>query len=539
MVAWESPAVARLCRGRWMALLFVLVSMAGDVASAADTPPQRPNILFAIADDWSFPHAGAYGCTWVKTPGFDRVAREGVLFTRAYTPNAKCAPSRACILTGRNSWQLKEAANHIPYFPAEFKSFVEALADHEYTVGMTAKGWGPGIANDKDGKPRQMTGKAFNARKLKPLTSGITPNDYAGNFEDFLATTQKDEPWCFWYGSLEPHRGYEYGSGVAKGGKKTSDIDRVPAFWPDNDVVRNDMLDYALETEHFDAHLSRMLDLLEKRGELANTIVLVTADNGMPFPRAKGQEYELSNHLPLAIMWPRGIKGAGRRVDDYVSFIDFAPTFIEAAGLKPEQSGMAPMTGRSLFDIFASDKSGQVIATRDHVLIGKERHDVGRPGDQGYPIRGMVKGNRLFLMNFETGRYPAGNPLAGYPNVDAGATKTEILKNRENASLAQFWQMSFGFRPAEEMYDLSRDVDCINNLAYQTEHQAAQRAMKEQLIARLKEQGDPRMSGNGKVFDDYEYADKKFKGLYDRLKAGEAVVPGWINKSDMQPEAEK
>lgn len=517
-------------RRLWICLLTVFLSN----AAAADEV--RPNILFAIADDWSYPHAGAYGCTWVKTPGFDRVAREGILFNRAYTPNAKCAPSRACILTGRNSWQLKEAANHIPYFPAEFKSFAEVLGERGYTVGMTSKGWAPGIANDKNGKPRQMTGKPFNARKLKPATTGIAPNDYAGNFEDFLASAEKGKPWCFWYGSLEPHRGYEYGSGAAKGGKKTSDLDRVPPYWPDNDVVRNDILDYAFETEHFDSHLSRMLDILEKRGELANTLVVVTADNGMPFPRAKGQEYEVSNHLPLAMMWPKGIKGAGRKVDDYVSFIDLAPTFIEVAALNPDTTGMAPMTGRSLTEIFATEKSGQVNPKRDHVLIGKERHDVGRPNDQGYPIRGIVKDNKLFLINFETTRYPAGNPLAGYPNVDASPTKTELLKLRDDPMLSRFWRMSFGFRQAEELFDLSKDADCVTNLAGQTEQIATQQAMKELLLATLKAQGDPRMEGNGKIFDDYPYADGKFKDLYNRLKAGETIVPGWINKNDMQPE---
>ena len=93
------------------------------------------------------------------------------------------------------------------------------------------------------------------------------------------------------------------------------------------------MLDYAFEIEHFDAHLVRMLEELESRGQLDNTLVVVTADNGMPFPRIKGQEYELSNHLPLAVMWPKGITSPGRTIDDYVSFIDFAPTFVEAAGL--------------------------------------------------------------------------------------------------------------------------------------------------------------------------------------------------------------
>src|SRR4051812_46824618 len=81
----------------------------------------RPNILFAISDDQSFPYASAYGTAWVKTPAFDRVAREGLLFMRAYTPNSKCAPSRACVLTGRNSWQLEEAANHAGFYPTNGK----------------------------------------------------------------------------------------------------------------------------------------------------------------------------------------------------------------------------------------------------------------------------------------------------------------------------------------------------------------------------------------------------------------------------------
>jgi hypothetical protein len=226
--------------------------------------PAKPNILFAIADDWSFGHAGAYGCKWVKTPAMDRVAREGILFTHAYTPNAKCTPSRSCIITGRNSWQLKAAADHWSIFPPEFKSFVEAMGERAYVTGMTGKGWGPGIAKDAAGQPRQMTGKPFDARKTAPPTNEMSRIDYAGNFADFLEAAPKDQPWFFWYGAHEPHRDYEYGSGVSKGGKKTSDIDRVPACWPDTEEVRNDMLDYALEVEHFDRHLERNAGRIEK-----------------------------------------------------------------------------------------------------------------------------------------------------------------------------------------------------------------------------------------------------------------------------------
>ncbi|MEL7535223.1 MAG: sulfatase-like hydrolase/transferase, partial [Bacteroidota bacterium] len=112
--------------------------------SPSKTSNQKPpNILIAIADDVSFPHMGAYGCSWVKTPNFDRVAREGLLFQNAYTPNAKCAPSRSIILTGRNSWQLEAAANHVPFFPDKFKTVFEVLAENQYFNGHVAKGWAP------------------------------------------------------------------------------------------------------------------------------------------------------------------------------------------------------------------------------------------------------------------------------------------------------------------------------------------------------------------------------------------------------------
>ncbi len=498
----------------------------------------RPNILFAIADDWS-PHAGAYGTKWVKTPAFDRVAREGILFTRAYTPNAKCAPSRACLLTGRNSWQLKDAANHICYFPPEFKGWGEALAEHGWFVGHTLKGWGPGVANGADGKPRQMTGKPFNARKAAPPTPEISNNDYAGNFEDFLAAAPAGQPWCFWYGAVEPHRGYEFGSGVAKGGKQLTDIDRVPGMWPDNETVRNDLLDYGFEVEHFDRHLGRMLEALEKRGLLENTLVIVTADHGMPFPRSKGNAYEISNHVPFAAMWKGGIAKPGRTVEDYVSFVDVAPTLIEVAGLTWAETKMAESPGRSLTDIFRSEKSGQVNPARDHVLIGKERTDIGRPNDWGYPIRGIIRDEMLYLKNFEPARWPAGNPETGYLDCDGGSTKSFILAAHRESPSNEPWQLCFGMRPAEELYDLKSDPDCLRNLAA-TPASANRRAhLHEVLVAELKAQGDPRIVGDGSIFDKYPHANPANVNFYERFLAGEKLKAGWVKESDFEKAPQK
>ena len=511
-----------------------ILSLGACSTEPAAKTAQRPNILFCIADDASYPHMGAYGPDWVKTPAFDRVAREGVLFTNAYTPNAKCAPSRASILTGRNSWQLKEAANHMPFFPLEFKTYVEALAEAGYFVGKTAKGWAPGVALDAEGNPRALTGAAFDKKESPPPASGISKTDYAANFNDFLSAKPDGAAWAFWYGGHEPHRRYEYGSGVAKGGKNLTDIGQVPQFWPDNEIIRNDMLDYAFEIEHFDQHLARMLRALEERGELDNTLVVVTADNGMPFPRIKGQEYELSNHLPLAVMWKQGLVSPGRVVDDFVSFIDFAPTFIELAALRWDETGMQPSPGRSLSDILYSAKSGQVNPERDHVLIGKERHDIGRPHDWGYPIRGIVKGGWLYLRNYETSRWPAGNPETGYLNCDGSPTKTEILQSRTKQPPRPFWQLSFGKRSDEEMYDVRNDPECMNNLAAGIEQAAAKAALKQQLLTELKAQRDPRVLGQGHVFDEYPNALEKWRNFYERSMNGDADTANWINPSDIE-----
>lgn len=383
---------------------------------ACNTEPiqskEQPNVLFCIMDDASF-HMSAYGTKWCQTPAFDRLAKEGILFTNAYTPNAKCAPSRAALITGRNSWQLEEAANHVVNFPAKFKTFPEALRENGYITAHTGKGWGPGNPGKINGEPRLLIGEFINKHQMKPWASGMSREDYAANFDEFLNTLSDNQPWFFWYGAREPHRGYEYGSGQKVGNKTLESIDSVPAFWPDGEIVRNDMLDYALEIEYADSHLGRMIENLEKRGLLENTIIVMTSDHGMPFPRCKAQEYEYSNHVPLAIMWPKGIKNPGRTVKDMVSFIDFAPTFLELAGVPFEASGLHPSPGQSLTDILYSEKSGQVNPKRDIVLIGKERHDYSRPKNQGYPIRGIVSEDYLYLYNYDITLWPTGNPEIG------------------------------------------------------------------------------------------------------------------------------
>jgi arylsulfatase A-like enzyme len=453
----------------------------------------RPNILFAIADDAS--HMGAHDDTFVKTPAFDRVCRDGVRFSAAFTTNPKCAPSRASILTGRHTWQLEEAANHYSVFPAKFAVYPDLLEAAGYHVGHTGKGWAPGDFK-AGGFARNPAGPEWNARKLTPPAgSRVSDCDYTANLRDFLDAAAPGQPFCFWYGGREPHRPYTPGEG-ARHGKKPAEV-VVPPYLPDDDTVRGDLCDYAFEVEWFDRQLGQMLAELERRGRLANTLVVVTSDNGMPFPRVKGQMYECDFRLPLAVMWAGRVPG-GRTSDDLVSFTDFAPTFLDAAGL----AATPGMAGRSLLPILERPGNGVLDPSRDHVVMGRERHDLGRENDLGYPVRCLRERRYLYVRNLAPERWPAGNPETGFTNCDSSPTKTRVLELQEQGD-DRYYRLAFGKRPAEELYDIVTDEPCLHNLAGDPRFEDLRRRMAERLARILRETGDPRSGDNGDVFERY------------------------------------
>lgn len=466
---------------------------------------KRPNILFMIADDWGRGHAGAYGTSWIKTPAFDRVAREGVLFTNCFTSNPKCSPSRATILTGRNSWQLKEAVNHMSIFPNEFAVYPQILEKAGYHVGLTGKGWGPGDYQSTGWK-HNPAGHEYQKRTLKPPYQGISNRDYAGNFKDFLAARPANAPFCFWLGTQEPHRAYEIGSGE-RAGRNPADV-VLPKYYPNHRTVRSDMLDYALEVEWMDQQFGQALASLEQTGELDNTLIVVTSDHGMPFPRVKGQIYEDGFHIPLAVRWGSAMKG-GRVVDDFINFRDLAPTFLEAAGLPRA----ATMTGKSFLDVLTSNRTGVVDASRDFMIVGKERHDLGRPNDWGYPVRAIRTREFLYVRNYEPDRWPVGNPETGYRNCDPSPTKDLLT-----SAFDEHYLMSFGKRPAEELYDLKADAECIRNLAWDLRFAATKRQLQQKMNDTLRAEGDPRALGRAEFFDTIQYTGPRRHSYEEWLK---------------------
>jgi N-sulfoglucosamine sulfohydrolase len=480
------------------------------VAPAAET---RPNILFIIFDDWGWQHAGAYGSTWVKTPNFDRVAREGVLFKNAFTSNPKCSPCRASILTGRNTWQLKEAVSHGGMFPDGFEVYPDLLEKAGYAVGLTGKGWGPGDFKTVAKRTRNPSGPSFDEHKSTPPASGMGRIDYAKNFDAFLQQRPKEKPFCFWMGFQEPHRGYELNSGV-KFGKNLADV-KVPSYLPNTATVRGDLADYAVEVEWADAYIGKAIAMLEARGELENTLVIVTSDHGMPFPYVKGQIHEDGFRLPLAMRWGKAIK-PGRVVEDFINVRDFAPTYMELAGLRPH----AQMTGRSLAALLRSPNSGWV-ENRDTMLVGKERHDLGRPNDAGYPVRALRTKDFLYVHNFHPDRWPAGNPETDFGNCDPSPTK-EFLKTIGGT----FYDLSFGKRLPDELYDLRRDPEGVNNLAHDLFYAGTLNELRTKMMALLKEDKDPRVLGDAATLESYHYVGGRTKAYDMWLKIQEAKAAG-------------
>ncbi|MFA7473090.1 MAG: sulfatase [Spirosomataceae bacterium] len=506
-----------------------------DVKKMKAQVPRRPNILFAIADDQSFPHFSALGSNTFRTPHFDAVAKKGVLFLNAFVAAPQCSPSRAALLTGRPIWQLEEAGTHSSYFPKKFPVFTDGLERVGYFLGYTGKPWGPGNFEDA-GWSRNPVGPAYNRHQLEVRpTEGIHRTDYAANFKEFLSQRPSGQPFFFWYGGHEPHRVYEMGSGK-RAGFTISDTE-IPDFLPRTDEIRKDLLDYALEIEWFDFQLGQMIELLDELGELDNTIIVVTADNGMAFPHAKANLHEFGIHVPLAICGP-GVENPGRIVDNLVSLIDLCPTFLEA-GSAPLHEGIV---GRSLWPILKEWSSENSKSDRNFILTGRERHTHARPSNVGYPARAIRTADYLYILNLYPDRWPVGDPppqnnlqtqtnsearpvVEGYEDIDSSPSKTFMIEHQNRYQY--LFQLAFQKRGAEELYDIKNDPYCLKNLASSPKMKEVKDELKRELIQQLTEQADPRIVGGGEVFDSYPRfgAMRLFEGFRERGKYNPEFSP--------------
>ena len=469
--------------------IIVLGSFTSCKSNQEDKPP---NILFLIADDWSFPHASIYGDPVVKTPNFDRLAREGALFTNAYVASPSCSPSRASILTGRYPHQLESAGNLWSVIPKKFPNYVSLLEGNGYFTGKSRKGWSPGNF-EKGGYAHNPAGKDYKT------------------FKGFIDSLPAETPFCFWFGSYDPHRAYDPNTGMQSG----LDIDQVivPEFMPDVPCVRNDILDYYYEVERFDRECGEIIALLEEKGMLDNTLIVMTSDNGMPFPRAKANLYDYGTRMPLAVRWPKKVK-AGQEIEEFVSFVDFAPSFLEAAGITAPES----MSGKSIWPLLKAKKNAEAYA---NVFIERERHANVRAGDLSYPMRAIRDKEYLFIRNVLPERWPAGDPqvhqaVGQYGDVDNSISKflTEVRDGETEA--IPYFKLSFDKRPEEELYDIVKDPYQLNNLAIEPEYANVLAKYRAQLLNWMEESNDPRFENPETIYwDTVEYVPNYSNQQYD------------------------
>lgn len=442
------------------------------LACAPSVPDARPNLVLVFADDWSWPHAGAYGDAAVRTPHFDELAERGTLFTHAFTSSPSCTPSRGALLTGQHFFRLGSAANLWGEWPEDLDEYPALLEESGYHVGSVGKGWGPGRHPGREHNP---AGRRF------------------ATVEDFLEK-RRQRPFALWFGSRRPHRPYERGSGKAAGVQ--SDRAHLFGHLPDVPEVRDDIADYYAAVEHFDQQLGALLRTLSEDGELERTWVVVTSDHGMPFPRAKGNLYDAGTRVPLVMAPPPGVSRPAK-VDDLVSLIDLAPTLLQLAGVETPRA----MNGSSLTAYFAADR---VPEPRRDVVFGRERHLPaqvdGAANPLGYPMRGLRTTDFLYVRNAEPERWPAGAPER-FADCDDGPSKAFLWRARADARWSPFYELAFAKRPAEELYDLASNPDQVVNVADDADYAAVRKEMAERLDSLLRSAEDPRITGRGEQFD--------------------------------------
>ncbi|MFN7937677.1 MAG: sulfatase [Bryobacteraceae bacterium] len=456
---------------------------AGLALGSCSKPQTRPNILLIVADDMSYPHAGAYGDRVVETPGFDKLAKEGVLFHNSFCAAPSCTPSRTAILSGKNIWETGEAGVLYGSIAPGLPLLPHILEDAGYFTGFTGKGWGPGDWQAL-GLKRSPTGREFNSRLISlPGPPGIDTRDYTENFREFLTACPDQQPFFFWMGITEPHRVYAKGAGV-QDGKKPQEVD-LPAYYPDSQEIRSDILDYYMEIEWLDHHLVRTLSVLERMGKLDDTLIVMTSDNGMPFPRAKVNLYDTGLHMPLVMRWGRRFSG-NQSVQDFVQHIDLAPTLLEAAGIDTPKA----MTGRSVLSLKG----------RDRAVAAMERHTYCRSDGATYPMRSLRTKDFLYIRNFAPDRWPTGGDFISsnkttHGDVDACPSKDFFLDPANQSKHPREYELCFGKRPAEELYDCKADRWQVRNLAADAAHQATLQTLRTDLETYLKQTGDPRIEG--------------------------------------------
>jgi N-sulfoglucosamine sulfohydrolase len=437
------------------------------VSSAQAAPPAK-NVLIVINDDWGR-QAGCYGDKIARTPNFDALATQGTRFSRAFCTTASCSPSRSAIMSG--------------LFPHASGQYGLAHADHNFhcrpfvrglPVLLKEAGYRTLLAGKHHVIPEEQFAYEKTANGKINLRSTV---QLAERVEEFLKEPD-ERPFFVYYCPIDPHRAAKgWGNegtypGVVEQIFKPSDI-VVPPFLPDNPVVREDLAGYYQAISRADAGLGRVLQALENTGHADDTLVLVLADNGPPFPGAKTTVYDAGVHLPLVVRKP-GQEQRGQVSDAMVSWVDIVPTVLEWTGAEGPKY---KLHGRS----FLGEVGGTTDVPRDHVFLSHTFHEV----TMYYPMRGIRTRKHKCILNLAHHLpFPSAQDLWASPTWQTTLErKLEQYGPRPTAAYLQ--------RPAVELYDLEADPHEAKNLAEDPASQPIVSELKSRIRAWQEATDDP------------------------------------------------
>jgi len=433
----------------------------------------KPNIVFILSDDHSWPFLGCYG-TEMKTPNLDRFAAEGMKFSRLFTGAPQCVPSRACYLTGRSPVACRITRFSSP-LPRDEITYPEILKNEAgYFVGVLGRSY------HLDGSSRgpESTKQVFEQNKLQTFKERFDYVDASGQenipatMNAFFDQRPKDKPYHLWVNFSDPHHPWTTGENPPAPDKL-----KVPGFLPDLPGVREDLSRYMGEVEHMDHDFQRVLDIVKERAGLENTLIIFAGDNGMAFPSGKGSLHDPGLNVPLLVWWPGVIKVGGES-SILISGEDIAPTCLEAAGLNVP----ARITGKSFLPLL----QGQPFEPRKHIFAERGPHGSATFNEgttaSGVDYSRAVRSDRYKLIYNVT-------PNLRYSPVDSAGDPSwqDIVKAHEGKQLASEFETLWFTSPRAiyELYDLESDPSELRNLAGQPEVKGVEQALKEALQGKM------------------------------------------------------
>jgi len=436
------------------------------LAAQAQSQPSRPNILLILSDDHTAEFTGCYGNPTINTPNLDRFASEGMRFNRFYCAAPQCVPSRAAFLTGRSPVAARMSRFTSP-LPPDVVTLPELLRSQAgYFTGICRRQF------HLDGAPGPNSKAVFDKYKLQTFDRRVDYLDRASpramtekRINEFFDRRPAEKPFFLWVNFDDPHYPWDNIAGGIDPKKL-----RVPGYLPDLPGVREDLRRYYDEIQRMDGEFQLVLDTVQRRAGLENTIVLFAGDNGFPFPRGKGTLYEPGLNVPFMMRWPGRIK-AGSVCDDLISGEDYTPTMLEAAGAKPvkEMSGVS----------FLNRLLDQPHQPRQHVFAQRVTHG-NRPYQESttthtFDLSRMARSARYKLIYNCT-------PQQKYSPVDSYFDASWRQMSDENAwgrLEPRFSRMYFPHaRPVFELYDLQKDPLEMDNLAGRPEVAGMERELK-------------------------------------------------------------